>query len=106
MYATSFGGSEILIIDPEYVPISLNTNGLNMRAFYSLFVFRTGEIVDRIPFPCKLISGVTFAEKKWNVLYVLTSSFSGFGPQSNEAGKLFKVSDLGAKGCKPHKVNL
>lgn len=63
-------------------------------------------MVSTITFPCKQISGLCFAEKKLNVLYVVTAAFTGFGPQTNEAGKLFRVSDLGARGCKAHKVEL
>lgn len=85
--------SKVLIIDAGYI----NDQSISIQSiqiFFHFMIFRTGEEADKITFPCMQISGLCFAEKKYDVLYITTAAFAGNGQQSIQAGRLFYSRSL------------
>lgn len=59
-----------------------------------------------IPFPCKQVTSAAFGGENLDILYVTTAAQPRNEPQSEEAGYLFQVTGLGAKGLSGVKARL
>lgn len=68
--------------------------------------FSTGKVEFEIPFPCKQVTSATWGGKNLDVLFVTTAAQARTEPQSKEAGYLFQVTGLGAKGTNGVKVRV
>lgn len=71
-----------------------------------VFVCRTGKVELEIPFPCKQVTSAAFGGKNLDILYVTTAAQARSEPQTKEAGHLFAVTGLGAKGVDGVKVRV
>ncbi|XP_037498910.1 regucalcin [Rhipicephalus sanguineus] len=74
IWVACFGGSAVIQIDPE-----------------------TAKILTKIDFPAKYTTSCCFGGKNYDVLYVTTASFNPDAKRP-ENGRLYRVTELGAKG--------
>ena len=70
---------------------------------YIFFLNRSGKVVLDIPFPVKQVTAVSFGGPNLDILYAITAAD---GDTAEHAGRLFKVTGLGAKGFQGDKVKL
>jgi sugar lactone lactonase YvrE len=73
IYVATFGGSSIIVINPE-----------------------KKEIIREIKMPTAQVTSLAFGGKNLDVLYVTTAA--KFKPKPAPAGGLFKITGLGVKG--------
>lgn len=73
---------------------------------FFFFNYSTGKVELEIPFPCKQVTSAAFGGKNLDILYVTTAAQPRNEPQSEEAGYLFQVTGLGAKGLSGVKARL
>lgn len=92
LYVAAFGGAKVIKVDPK-----------------------KGKVVLEIPIPSKQVTSVAFGGPNLDILYVtsasapITAESIGVLPndkQYEHAGKLFKITGLGAKGYPGVNVNL
>jgi gluconolactonase len=81
IYVATFGGSRIIIIDPK-----------------------NKSVVREIPIPTLQVTSLAFGGPNLDILYV--TSASKMTPKPPQAGGLFKVTGLGAKGLPMAKFKL
>lgn len=77
---------------------------LNMISF--LIQCRMGTIEMVIEFPADQVTSVAWGGENLDELYVTTAAQPKTGPQSAEAGHLFRVGGLGVKGTPVFKARV
>lgn len=72
----------------------------NSHAVLSLILstYRTRKVIMEIMLPAAQVTSVTFDGQHLDILYVTTAAQEKTGPQSKEAGHLFRVRGLGVQG--------
>lgn len=69
-----------------------------VQSFFFKFNFRQKKVLLEIPLPAKQVTSVAFGGPNLDILFVTTAATARDGPQSPQAGQLFKVTGLGVKG--------
>lgn len=102
LYVATWGGSRILRVDPRYNLFFANEKDNSTQ----IIICSIGKIVQEINFPAEQITSAAFGGPDLDILYVTSAAQERSGPQPLPAGKLFKVTGLGAKGLPMSKVRL
>lgn len=67
--------------------------------------YRTGEIVKNIKLPVPHVTSAAFGGPNFDVLFITSASSSEMDPP-DDAGRVFKVTGLGAKGLPMQNVKI